>query len=106
MFSENLIGQGGSSLVYRGCLPDGKELAVKILRRSQDALKEFVLEIETMTALHHKNIISLCGFCFESNNLLLVYNLLSRGSLEANLHGRFLPGFVCKLLHKSLFKYS
>ncbi|KAF5749068.1 L-type lectin-domain containing receptor kinase II.1-like [Tripterygium wilfordii] len=85
---ENLIGRGGSSRVYRGCLPDGKELAVKILKQSEDVLKEFVLEIEIITTLHHKNIISLLGFCFEDNNLLLVYDFLSRGSLEENLHGK------------------
>lgn len=83
----NMIGKGGSSRVYRGCLPDGKELAVKILKPSEDALKEFVLEIEIITTIHHKNIISLFGFCFEDNHLLLVYDLLSRGSLEENLHG-------------------
>lgn len=84
---ENMIGKGGSSHVYRGCLPDGKELAVKILKSAEDVLKEFVLEIEIITALHHQNIISLFGFCFEDNNLLLVYDFLSRGSLEENLHG-------------------
>ncbi|KAJ4966705.1 hypothetical protein NE237_018554 [Protea cynaroides] len=84
---DNLVGKGGSSQVYRGHLPDGKELAVKILKPSEDVLKEFVLEIEIITTLHHKNIISLFGFCFEDNNLLLVYDFLSRGSLEENLHG-------------------
>lgn len=84
---ENLIGRGGSSQVYKGCLPDGTELAVKILKPSEDVIREFVLEIEIITTLHHKNIISLLGFCFEDNNLLLVYDFLSRGSLEENLHG-------------------
>ncbi|KAE7997555.1 hypothetical protein FH972_002181 [Carpinus fangiana] len=84
---ENMVGKGGCSHVYKGCLPDGKELAVKILRPSQDVLKEFVQEIEIITTLHHKNIISLVGFCFEDNNLILVYDFLSRGSLEENLHG-------------------
>lgn len=84
---ENLIGKGGSSRVYRGCLSDGKELAVKILKQSDDILKEFLLEIEIISTLHHKNIISLLGFCFENNNLLLVYDFLSRGSLEENLYG-------------------
>ena len=87
MISENLIGKGGSSQVYRGCLPDGKELAVKILKPSDHVLREFLLEIEIITTLHHKNIISLLGFCFDNGNLLLVYDLLSRGSLEENLHG-------------------
>lgn len=83
-----MVGKGGSSLVYRGCLPDGKELAVKILKPSEDVIKEFVQEIDIITALNHKNIISLFGFCFEDRNLLLVYDFLSRGSLEENLHGR------------------
>ncbi|KAJ6735871.1 hypothetical protein OIU85_018114 [Salix viminalis] len=85
--AENLIGKGGSSQVYKGCLPDGRELAVKILRKYEDVPKEFVREIEIITTLHHKNIISLLGFCFEGKNLLLVYDFLSRGSLEENLHG-------------------
>ncbi|KAF8011114.1 hypothetical protein BT93_J1662 [Corymbia citriodora subsp. variegata] len=85
--AENLIGKGGSSQVYKGCLPDGKELAVKILKPSEDVLKEFILEIEIITTLHHKNIVSLIGFCFEDNHLLLVYDFLSRGSLEDNLYG-------------------
>ncbi|KAG9458941.1 hypothetical protein H6P81_003449 [Aristolochia fimbriata] len=84
---EYLIGKGGSSKVYKGYLPDGKELAVKILKPSADVVKEFILEIEIITTLTHKNVISLFGFCFEDNNLLMVYDFLSRGSLEENLHG-------------------
>ena len=82
-----MIGKGGSSHVYKGFLPDGKELAVKVLKPSEDVFRQFVLEIEIITVLNHRNTISLLGFCFEDNNLLLVYNFLSRGSLEDNLHG-------------------
>ncbi|XP_010444316.1 PREDICTED: putative proline-rich receptor-like protein kinase PERK11 isoform X3 [Camelina sativa] len=85
--SENLIGEGGNSYVYRGDLPDGRELAVKILKPCLDVLKEFILEIEVITSVHHKNIVSLFGFGFENNNLMLVYDYLPRGSLEENLHG-------------------
>lgn len=84
---EKMVGKGGSSQVYQGCLPDGKELAVKILKPSENALEEFIAEIEIITTISHKNIISLCGFCFEEGSLILVYNFLSRGSLEENLHG-------------------
>ncbi|KAK4379768.1 hypothetical protein RND71_001630 [Anisodus tanguticus] len=84
---ENLIGEGGSSKVYKGCLPDGKQLAVKILKPSEAVAQQFRSEIEILTTLHHKHIISLFGFCLEENNLSLVYDLLSRGSLEENLHG-------------------
>ncbi|KAJ8625449.1 hypothetical protein MRB53_033979 [Persea americana] len=85
---DNMIGKGGSSQVYKGLLPDGKELAVKILKQSEDALKEFALEIEIVTTLNHKNIICLFGYCFDANELILVYDFIPRGSLEENLHGK------------------
>ncbi|XP_010471913.1 PREDICTED: probable receptor-like serine/threonine-protein kinase At5g57670 [Camelina sativa] len=85
--TDNFIGRGGSSRVFRGCLSNGRVVAVKILKQTEDVLNDFVAEIEIITTLHHKNIISLLGFCFEDHNLLLVYNYLSRGSLEENLHG-------------------
>ncbi|CAE5964432.1 unnamed protein product [Arabidopsis arenosa] len=85
--ADNFIGKGGSSRVFRGCLSNGRLVAVKILKQTEDVLNDFVAEIEIITTLHHKNIISLLGFCFEDHNLLLVYNYLSRGSLEENLHG-------------------
>lgn len=82
-----MIGKGGSSRVYKGCLQDGKEIAVKILKQTEDVLKEFVLEIEIIMKLNHKNIISLFGFCFDAVHLVLVYDLIARGSLEENLYG-------------------
>nr|VDD27379.1 unnamed protein product [Brassica oleracea] len=85
--SDNLIGEGGNSYVYRGDLPDGRELAVKLLKPCLDVMKEFKQEIEVITSVNHKNIVSLFGFCFENNNLMLVYDYLPRGSLEENLHG-------------------
>lgn len=85
---EHLVGRGGSSYVYRGLLPDGKEIAVKILKPSENVLKEFVQEVGIIATSSHKNIISLIGFCLEDNNLLLVYDFLSRGSMEENLHGK------------------
>lgn len=84
---DKLIGKGGNSLVYKGSMADGKQLAVKILKPTEDSMKEFVSEIEIITTLSHKNIVSLIGFCCENDHLVLVYNYLSRGSLEENLHG-------------------
>ncbi|KAG0447400.1 hypothetical protein HPP92_028340 [Vanilla planifolia] len=84
---DNIIGKGGSGMVYKACQYNGKELAVKILKPSPDVLKDFISEIEIITKLQHKNITSLYGFCFEENTLVLVYDLLSKGSLDDNLHG-------------------
>uniref|UniRef100_A0A0D9XQ03 Protein kinase domain-containing protein n=1 Tax=Leersia perrieri TaxID=77586 RepID=A0A0D9XQ03_9ORYZ len=83
---ECIVGQGGTSRVYKGCLANGKELAVKILKYSDEVLKEFISEIEILSALSHKNIICLTGFCFKDTDLLLVYEYLQRGSLEEMLH--------------------
>ncbi|KAM3311678.1 hypothetical protein ACQJBY_031982 [Aegilops geniculata] len=84
---ECIVGQGGTSQVYKGCLTNGKELAVKILKYSDEVLKEFTSEIEIVSSLSHKNIISITGFSFKNNDLLLVYEYLRRGSLEEILHG-------------------
>uniref|UniRef100_A0ACD6A228 Uncharacterized protein n=1 Tax=Avena sativa TaxID=4498 RepID=A0ACD6A228_AVESA len=84
---ECIVGQGGTSKVYKGCSTDGKELAVKILKYSDEVLKEFISEIKIVSSLSHKSIISIIGFSFKDNDLLLVYEYLQRGSLEEILHG-------------------
>uniref|UniRef100_A0ACD5W6P9 Uncharacterized protein n=1 Tax=Avena sativa TaxID=4498 RepID=A0ACD5W6P9_AVESA len=84
---ECIVGQGGTSKVYKGCSTNGKELAVKILKYSDEVLKEFISEIEIVSSLSHKSIISIIGFSFKDNDLLLVYEYLQRGSLEEILHG-------------------
>lgn len=91
--------------MYKGRLRDGKELAVKILKSSNDAWKEFLLEIEMATTLKHKNIISLVGFCFTKDSFFLVYDFLSRGSLEENLHGGYHFDNVCCTL-QCLLSYT
>ncbi|CAM0874722.1 unnamed protein product [Alopecurus aequalis] len=84
---ECIVGQGGTSKVYKGCSTNGKELAVKILKCSDEVLNEFISEIEIVSSLIHKSIISIIGFSFKDNDLLLVYEYLQRGSLEEILHG-------------------
>ncbi|WJX80448.1 hypothetical protein P8452_63445 [Trifolium repens] len=43
---ENLIGKGGSNRVYKGVLPAGKPIAVKVLKSSKEAWKDFAFEVE------------------------------------------------------------
>ncbi|KAF5786284.1 putative protein kinase RLK-Pelle-RLCK-VI family [Helianthus annuus] len=85
--SENLIGKGGCHRVYKGIFPDGKSAAVKIRKSSKEAWKDYILEIDIMTSLDHKNITPLLGICVEDDNLISVYDLVPRGNLEDNLHG-------------------
>ncbi|CAM8990797.1 unnamed protein product [Rhodiola kirilowii] len=83
--SANLIGKGGCNYVYKGVLPDGKPVAVKVMMSSKEACKDFMQEVEIVSALSHKNIVSLIGVCIEDSNLISVYDLLPKGSLEDNL---------------------
>ncbi|BBG94801.1 Protein kinase protein with adenine nucleotide alpha hydrolases-like domain [Prunus dulcis] len=85
--ARNLIGEGGCSSVYRACLGDGKPVAVKILKSYKEAWDDFFLEAKFVSSIQHKHITSLIGVCAEGGNLILVYDLFPRGSLEGNLHG-------------------
>lgn len=74
--------------MYKGFLEDGKAVAVKILRPSvKEAVKEFVHEVSIISSLSHPNISPLIGVCVHYNDLISVYNLSSKGSLEENLQG-------------------
>ncbi|XWS55093.1 hypothetical protein CRYUN_Cryun10bG0145800 [Craigia yunnanensis] len=86
--SENLIGKGGSNRVYKGILPDGKAVAVKILKSSKEACKDFANEIEIISSLKHEHIMPLIGVCIKDYDLVSVYDLSSKGSLEEILHGK------------------
>lgn len=87
--SENLIGKGGCNEVYKGVLEDGKEVAVKILKSSgKEAVKDFVQEVSIISSLSHQNISPLIGVCVQYDDLISVYNLSSRGSLEETLQGK------------------
>lgn len=85
--SDNLIGKGGYSQVYKGTFPDGKQVAVKVLKSSEQAWKDFSLEVNIVSSLRHKNITPLLGVCINNNELISVYGFMPKGSLEENLHG-------------------
>ncbi|XAR49197.1 Non-specific serine/threonine protein kinase [Bertholletia excelsa] len=89
-FSEaNAVGSGGYGKVYRGTLPTGQLLAIK--RAQQGSLQgglEFKTEIELLSRVHHKNVVSLVGFCFEQAEQVLVYEYIPNGTLKQSLSGK------------------
>ncbi|KAJ9141266.1 hypothetical protein P3X46_031819 [Hevea brasiliensis] len=89
-FSEaNDIGSGGYGKVYRGVLPNGQLIAIK--RAQQESLQgalEFKTEIELLSRVHHKNVVSLLGFCFERGEQMLIYEFVPNGSLNESLSGK------------------
>ncbi|KAG6477704.1 receptor-like cytosolic serine/threonine-protein kinase RBK1 isoform X2 [Zingiber officinale] len=86
--SENLIGKGGSSQVYRGYVSDGQQVAVKLSKLSEETSRHFLLEVDIITKLEHELIVPLLGICIEDGTLVSVYKYFQKGSLEENLHGK------------------
>ncbi|KDP33677.1 hypothetical protein JCGZ_07248 [Jatropha curcas] len=92
-FSDaNLLGQGGFGYVHRGVLPNGKEVAVKQLKAgSGQGEREFQAEIEIISRVHHKHLVSLVGYCITGSQRLLVYEFVPNNTLEFHLHGKGRP---------------
>ncbi|XP_011648882.1 probable receptor-like protein kinase At2g42960 isoform X2 [Cucumis sativus] len=88
LFSEeNLIGEGGYGVVFRGRLLNGTPVAVKKIFNGQgQAEKEFRAEVEAIGHVRHKNLVRLLGYCIEGTHRMLVYEYINNGSLELWLH--------------------
>ncbi|KAK1625952.1 hypothetical protein QYE76_000267 [Lolium multiflorum] len=81
------IGSGGFGSVYRGELPDRTTVAVKRMNNlGTQGRREFLTEIAVIGNVHHVNLVKLRGFCADhSRQLMLVYEFMSRGSLDQSL---------------------
>ncbi|XP_011037532.1 PREDICTED: probable receptor-like serine/threonine-protein kinase At4g34500 [Populus euphratica] len=85
---ENVIGEGGYGVVYRGVLQDGSVVAVKnLLNNKGQAEKEFKIEVEAIGKVRHKNLVRLIGYCADGASRMLVYEYVDNGNLEQWLHG-------------------
>ncbi|CAK8569242.1 unnamed protein product [Lathyrus sativus] len=89
---RNLLGQGGFGYVHKGVLPNGKEIAVKSLKStSGQGDREFQAEVDTISRVHHRYLVSLVGYCISDSKKLLVYEFVPNKTLEYHLHGKGLP---------------
>ncbi|KAJ3690486.1 hypothetical protein LUZ61_019650 [Rhynchospora tenuis] len=80
------IGRGGFGIVYWGRLEDGRQVAVKINSdTSPQGIKELRTEAKSLTRVHHKNLVSLIGYCIDEKCLALVYEYLQEGNLLKKL---------------------
>ncbi|KAK4762836.1 hypothetical protein SAY86_008604 [Trapa natans] len=94
--SDNLIGEGGFGFVFKGWVdgntlgpsrPDSKMVvAIKKLKTGGfQGHKEWLAELNYLGQLQHENLVKLIGYCAESENRLLVYEFMPKGSLENHL---------------------
>ncbi|RWR72243.1 LEAF RUST 10 DISEASE-RESISTANCE LOCUS RECEPTOR-LIKE PROTEIN KINASE-like protein 1.2 [Cinnamomum micranthum f. kanehirae] len=83
------LGEGGFGTVYHGNLLDGRSVAVKRLyEHNFRRVEQFKNEIEIISRLRHRNLVSLYGCTSRhSRELLLVYEFVPNGTVADHLHG-------------------
>lgn len=79
--AENVLGEGGYGVVYKGRLINGTDVAVKkLLNNLGQAEKEFRVEVEAIGHVRHKNLVRLLGYCIEGVHRMLVYEYVNNGN--------------------------
>ncbi|KAF8364924.1 hypothetical protein HHK36_033098 [Tetracentron sinense] len=95
--NANLLGQGGFGFVSRGILSNGREVAVKQMKAgSKQGEREFQAEVEIISRVHHKHLVTLVGYCITGAQRLFVYEFVPNNTLEFHLHGH--P----KIIHRDI----
>ncbi|XP_077243876.1 hercules receptor kinase 2 [Tasmannia lanceolata] len=92
-FDESLvIGTGGFGKVYKGEIDDGTLVAIKRAHpQSEQGLVEFETEIQMLSKLRHRHLVSMIGYCEEKKEMILVYEYMENGTLRNHLFGSDLP---------------
>ncbi|XVF81737.1 hypothetical protein PTKIN_Ptkin15bG0180000 [Pterospermum kingtungense] len=81
-----IISDGGFGNVYRGTIDGGTTVAIKRYQNeSFQGVKEFRHEVLLVSQFRHPHLVSLVGFCVEQNEMIIVYEYMSRGTLDASL---------------------
>ncbi|PWA57665.1 cysteine-rich receptor-like protein kinase 2 [Artemisia annua] len=79
----NMLGQGGFGIVYKGVLPDGKEIVVKrLFFNHRHRARDFYNEVNIISSVDHKNLVKLVGFSCLGPESILLYEYLPNRSLD------------------------
>ncbi|CAL4975740.1 unnamed protein product [Urochloa decumbens] len=81
-YNDEVHLKGGFGSVYKGELPNGVPVAVKMLENSTGEGEEFINEVASIGLIHHANIVRLLGFCSEGTRRALIYEFMPNESLE------------------------
>jgi hypothetical protein len=88
-----IIGVGGFGNVYMGEIDDGAtKVAVKRgSAESEQGINEFNTEIQMLSKLRHRHLVSLIGYCDENQEMILVYEYMHNGVFRDHIYGKDLP---------------
>ncbi|KAL2333404.1 hypothetical protein Fmac_014617 [Flemingia macrophylla] len=87
---ENKIGIGNSSVVYRGKLVDGGEVAIRRVGAWSKIKSPFNSESSILSRLpQHRHLVEVFGLCQEKGETFLVCEYMNNGSLYDNLHRKY-----------------
>ncbi|XWS40715.1 hypothetical protein CRYUN_Cryun17cG0019200 [Craigia yunnanensis] len=80
------LGSGGYGEVFKGTLPDGREIAIKRLYVNGKSRREEIYnEMDVISRAQHKNLVRFLGGCFTRIENFLVYEYLANTSLDSIL---------------------
>lgn len=96
---DSVLGEGGFGSVFKGWIDEktfapakpGTGMVIAVKRLNQEGVqghKEWLAEVNYLGQLYHPNLVKLIGYCLEDEHRLLVYEFMSRGTLQKHLFGK------------------
>ncbi|TVU20523.1 hypothetical protein EJB05_36736, partial [Eragrostis curvula] len=85
---QTVLGRGGFGYVYHGIMENGTQVAVKLRSESSDqGTREFLAEAQILARIHHRNLVSMIGYCNDGDYMALVYEYMPEGTLQEHIGG-------------------
>ncbi|KAE9609797.1 hypothetical protein Lal_00006415 [Lupinus albus] len=82
-----LLAEGKFGPVYRGFLPGGIHVAVKVLAVGSTLTdQEAARELECLGRIKHPNLVPLTGYCVAGDQRIAIYDYMENGSLQNLLY--------------------